>query len=140
MLAGLSLIGVPLLVGICALAVAAGVLAVVFRYRLHWYGVIALSILRVLLVVVDAGGWVNRHFDYFPTLSGLLGKRAKDAVGNDALHKRKIPPHGIVVQMDMPGTTSNFVGRPAQIYVPPGCFKTPRPRLPVVMLLAGRLG
>lgn len=40
----------------------------------------------------------------------------------------------------IPGPLSGFSARPAAVYLPPAYFSDPRPRLPVVVLLAGQPG
>jgi S-formylglutathione hydrolase FrmB len=45
--------------------------------------------------------------------------------------------HGEVSQITIPGTQSKFNARPAFVWVPPAFFATPRPHLPVVVVLAG---
>src|SRR5437764_13987889 len=50
------------------------------------------------------------------------------------------PASGIVVSIDIPGRSSGFQARPAQVYLPPAWFDHPRPKLPVVVLLHGTPG
>lgn len=45
--------------------------------------------------------------------------------------------HGAISQVSIPGTQSHFDARTAYVWVPPAFFTTPRPRLPVVVVLAG---
>jgi S-formylglutathione hydrolase FrmB len=43
----------------------------------------------------------------------------------------------LVSTLPIPGTTSGFTARPAYVWVPPAFFATPRPQLPVIVMLAG---
>jgi S-formylglutathione hydrolase FrmB len=49
------------------------------------------------------------------------------------------PPdiHGVLVAVTIPGVVSHFTARQGWVWLPPAFFLTPRPVLPVVMLLAG---
>ena len=53
---------------------------------------------------------------------------------------RKAPAHGVVEKVAIPGATSHFKARPAEIYLPAAWFARPRPALPVVLLLHGTPG
>ena len=113
-----------------------------------------LGLLSVLLVVavglttVAAG--VNQHYGYLPQLDSLWGHRAHDEVSWKTALKTaeaaKVDPsrgmlsHGWVVLKDIPGLTSHFRARAAQVYLPPAWFRQPRPALPVLMLLHGSPG
>ncbi len=132
--------GIPILVGLGVVTVCVVVLAIVFRHRLHWWGEVLVGILVVVLLAANVGGWVNRHFDYYPTLDDLLGRRAADEASIGSLDSSEVPTRGKVVQLTIPGTTSGFDARPAQVYVPPAWFEKPRPKLPVIVLLPGEPG
>lgn len=47
---------------------------------------------------------------------------------------------GIVTHAQIPGLRSGFAARPALVNRPPACLDTPRPLLPVVVLVAGNPG
>jgi enterochelin esterase-like enzyme len=51
-----------------------------------------------------------------------------------------LPVRGKVTSAPIPGPTSGFTARNAEIYLPPAYFADPRPRLPVLVLLAGQPG
>jgi S-formylglutathione hydrolase FrmB len=51
-----------------------------------------------------------------------------------------LPERGKVTSAPIPGLTSGFTARNAEIYLPPAYFADPRPRLPVLVLLAGQPG
>lgn len=52
----------------------------------------------------------------------------------------EMPRVGTVAEVDIPGTASGFVNRPGWIYLPPAYLVTPRPALPVLVLLPGQPG
>jgi hypothetical protein len=91
----------------------------------------------IVLLAANVGGWVNRHFDYYPTLDALLGRRAADEAPVSSLDTSQVPAAGKVVELSIPATTSGFDARPAEVYVPPVWFEKPRPKLPVIVLLPG---
>jgi S-formylglutathione hydrolase FrmB len=51
-----------------------------------------------------------------------------------------LPVRGKVTSAPIPGPTSGFTARNAEIYLPPAYFAHPRLRLPVLVLLAGQPG
>lgn len=140
MLADFSIVAVPLLVGLAVVTVALIVVAVLLRHRLHWYGEVALGLVIVVLLAANVGGWINRHFDYYPTFDDLLGRTSADASSLAGLDCTVVPTKGKVVTLPIPGPESHFDARPAQVYVPPAFCRDPRPTLPVVVLLAGTPG
>jgi S-formylglutathione hydrolase FrmB len=113
----------------------------------------------VLLVFLAAGQTVNAHFGEFPTVRTALGLpppyqvsfdaiarnvatvegRPLDAAWADAKHG-DVPEGGVVAQVDIPGTASQFPARPGMVYLPPAYLMTPRPLLPVLVLVAGQPG
>ncbi len=135
--ADLSIVGVPILVGLAVLTVGVVGLAIWQRRRLHWWGEVLVGLLVVVLLAANVAGWVNRHFDYYPTLDDLLGRRAADEASVGALDSSRVPAKGKVVEIAIPAKTSGFDARPAQVYVPPAWFERPRPQLPVIVLLPG---
>jgi S-formylglutathione hydrolase FrmB len=101
----------------------------------------AAALLGVALLVISAAVGVNAHFAYFPTVGEALGGPAPDEGSLAGAGTDGAPPStGQVVSLDIPGTRSGFVARPAQVYVPPAWFRHPRPALPVVLLLHGTPG
>lgn len=52
----------------------------------------------------------------------------------------RLPGHGALIQVDIPGTASRFPARAAWVYVPPAYLTSQRPRLPVLVLLGGQPG
>jgi S-formylglutathione hydrolase FrmB len=101
-----------------------------------------LGLLCAVALLASAGVGVNAHFGYFRTLGQALGalpaeegtlERARARVG--ALEGR-----GTVVSLTVPGTTSGFAARPAQVYLPPAWSAPRQAPLPVVVLLHGTPG
>lgn len=45
--------------------------------------------------------------------------------------------HGAVITIDLPARRSGFLHRDAVVYLPPAWFASPRPTLPVIMMLTG---
>ena len=93
-----------------------------------------------------AGANINAHYAYYPTLASLAGERAHDQVSMATLARIEatpvdtVPAHGLVSGVDIPGVRSRFDARPAVVYLPPAWQLSPRPTLPVLMLLAGTPG
>jgi S-formylglutathione hydrolase FrmB len=134
-----SLVGRPFAVGFPVTVVVALVLAWRHAHRLRQrLAAGALSVIAALLAVaVGVNGW----FAYFPSVGALLGRRATDEVTQGELaslvRSGDVPDHGVVVRVDIPGT---FDARPAQVYLPPAWFASPRPALPAIELLHGTPG
>ena len=53
---------------------------------------------------------------------------------------RGLPTAGAVYQVIIAGVRSGFAARPGYIYLPPAYLATPRPQLPVLVLLGGQPG
>lgn len=135
-----SIVSTPFLVGLAAVTVAIVVAAVLFRHKIHWYGEVVAGLVVIVLIAANVGGWVNRHYDYYPTFADLLGRTSADAAPVAALGCTTVPKRGKVVTLTIPATRSHFGARDAQVYVPPAYCRSPRPRLPVVVMLAGTPG
>ncbi|WP_194860672.1 alpha/beta hydrolase family protein [Dietzia sp. SYD-A1] len=120
-------------------------------------------LLTTVAVLLGAGGHVNRMYAEFPTLGTLIGipdhrtVPLADVLGSDPTAvgddlppgtavedvwtpPENMPTSGAITEAPIPGTTSGFAARPAQIYLPPAYFAQPRPLLPVLVLLAGQPG
>ncbi|EOM76315.1 esterase [Rhodococcus rhodnii] len=116
------------------------------------------ALLAALAVVAFAGNQINRVFYAYPTIGSLFGvdpfargsitdatSPASQTIADTPLDAHWSPPPnlrdgGLVVQTPIPGVTSGFGARPAQIYFPPAYFADPRPILPVLVMLAGQPG
>lgn len=107
----------------------------------------------VLLVLLTAGVKINAVYAYRPTLAGVLGVPAANAIDFAAVPATEpvvpsagwrppadLPRGGRVATVDIPGTVSGFPARPASVYLPPAYLVTPRPELPVLVLIGGQPG
>jgi S-formylglutathione hydrolase FrmB len=126
-----------------AVAIAAG--ALTLAVVLAWWRrrVVGWIVVGVLAVVVAAIS-VNDYFAYFPTVADAAGRHAQDQASPAkvaAVDAQSAPPtRGLVEQVTIPAARSGFVARPAEVYLPPAWFATPRPALPVIELLHGAPG
>ncbi len=139
------------------LTVTALVLAV---RRGHGPGRAILALLGVVLVGVTGAAQVNQQFEAYPTLRGVLGLPLPGQIRFAELARSRPlvtappgqplvaawqppagqPATGVVTSVTIPGTRSGFHARPAWVYLPPAYRSTPRPLLPVLVLLAGQPG
>ncbi|MGH4030175.1 alpha/beta hydrolase [Actinomycetota bacterium Odt1-20B] len=136
-----------------------GVLLAVFRMpTLRWRGRLGAVVAGVLVVVLGCSE-INIHYDNYPTLRTMLGPEGtvslKDATGTkektldvpegepiSAVWKapKDLPAKGTVSKTPIPGTKSHFGARDAYVYLPPAYKASPRPLLPVLVLMAGQPG
>lgn len=119
----------------------------------------AAAIAAGLLVLAAAANQVNGFFQAYPSPRVALAPwldpkpvftRTVDvmevvAKPGQALGGIWHPPPGMlktgaVYQVNIPGVRSGFAARPGYIYLPPAYLATPRPELPVLVLLAGQPG
>jgi S-formylglutathione hydrolase FrmB len=119
----------------------------------------AAAIAAGVLVLAAAANQVNGYFQAYPSLRVVLAAwldpkpvftgmpNVTEVVARPGQTLGSIwhPPHGMpqagaVYQADIPGVTSGFRARPGYIYLPPAYLATPRPQLPVLVLLAGQPG
>jgi S-formylglutathione hydrolase FrmB len=117
----------------------------------------AAAIVAGFLVLAAAANQVNDYFQAYPSLGVVLAPwldpkpvftRAVDvreivAKPGQTLESiwhppRGMPQTGAVYQVTIPGIRSGFQARPGYIYLPPAYRVTPRPQLPVLVLLAGQ--
>ena len=108
-------------------------------------------------VVLCAAGGINAVYDAYPTVRTVLGINDFRSVPFDSSLAPEpgtgespqpgswtppvdLPKSGAVTKTAIPGTVSRFAAREARIYLPPAYFATPRPDLPVLVLLAGQPG
>jgi S-formylglutathione hydrolase FrmB len=103
--------------------------------------IVALTVTGAL-VLINLAAAVNAYYAYFPTLGEALGDPPGDESSLAAADRDEgvIPAKGQVVPITIPGTSSGFEARPAQVYLPPAWFASSRPALPVIMLLHGEPG
>jgi S-formylglutathione hydrolase FrmB len=107
----------------------------------------AVTIAAVPLLVAFAGLLINDHYAYLPTVGDLVGAPLPGQVAPQQLEHvagartmRNWPRVGEVARLDIPATVSGFPHRDAFVFVPPAYFASPRPDLPVLMLLSGTPG
>ena len=124
-------------------------------------GIRALAVAGAVVVAVAGAVQVNTSFGDYPTLGALLGEPvanqvdASDVLGSsgsvvsqsadaplDAVWTAPagVAAKGTVTNTPIPGTVSGFTAQNAWIYLPPAYAATPRPLLPVLILLAGQPG
>jgi S-formylglutathione hydrolase FrmB len=117
----------------------------------------AVTVIAVPTVVLVAVFGVNTAFAAFPTVAAALGRPPGQSIDftkvpgpTEVVSGRPLsatwraplstPAAGRVSTVAIPGTTSGFQGRDAQVYLPPAYLGTPRARLPVLVLLSGQPG
>ncbi|MFD9905932.1 alpha/beta hydrolase [Streptomyces sp. NPDC059063] len=136
-----------------------GVCLALFRLpTLRWRGRAGALVAGALVAVLGLNE-VNIHYDNYPTLRTMLGP--EDTVGLKEAAGRKepllrvergqavsevwkapadLPAEGTVSKASIPGTKSHFDARDAYVYLPPAYQASPRPPLPVLVLMAGQPG
>lgn len=123
----------------------------------RWYGRV-FGVLLALGVTASAAVATNAHFAQYPTARAVLDVFRNDHVDLNAaapppsefvdvpagkklsdVWKRpaNLPDKGTVSEAEIPGA---FKARPAWIYLPPAYNTTPRPKLPVIVLMPGQPG
>jgi len=130
-----------------AAPVLALVLAVWTWPRRSWWRRLV-GVAAVPVGVAFAAATINAHYAYFPSIAALRGEKAHDQVSHRtvvsivqaARTSATLPPRGVVLSLDTPTPRSRFHPRGMFVYLPPAWFSVPRPRLPVLMLIAGSPG
>jgi enterochelin esterase-like enzyme len=145
---------VPAWLGVAVL----GVVLAAARWRHAGWPRRVLSVLAVLVLLVSGLSGINQYFGQYTTLRTALGKTNTvpfDAAAQPAADVVPVPAgkvladvwtpppglpaHGTVSETPIPSSTG-YRPRPALIYLPPAYAATPRPRLPVLVLLSGQPG
>ncbi|MET9230557.1 alpha/beta hydrolase-fold protein [Lentzea sp. NPDC003310] len=147
---------VVLMVWLGAVLVALTLAAIRLRSG-RWYGRV-FGVLLALGVTTSALVATNAHFGQYPTTRAVLDVFRNDHVDLNAAapppsgfvevppgktladvwqRPATLPDKGTVSEAAIPGA---FQARPAWIYLPPAYNTTPRPRLPVIVLMAGQPG
>ncbi|MER8185447.1 alpha/beta hydrolase-fold protein [Kitasatospora sp. NPDC094015] len=127
-----------------------------FRMPPLTWGGRAGALLAAVLVLLMAANQVNRHYVQYPSLRAMLAPETQDlTTGTDArtvtvppgrtLSEVWQPPAGLPARgtlsaVTIPGTRSGFTARDGYVYLPPAYQASPRPLLPVVVLMAGQPG
>jgi S-formylglutathione hydrolase FrmB len=101
-----------------------------------------LGLLAVVALLASAGVGINAYFGYFRTLREALGgaPAGETTLARVRARAGARKGHGTVVPLTIPGTTSGFAARQAQVYLPPAWSAPHQGALPVVMLLHGTPG
>ncbi|GAA3684368.1 alpha/beta hydrolase-fold protein [Lentzea roselyniae] len=148
----------PVILTVWAGAALVALALAVARLRAgRWY-VRVLGMVLALGVTASAMVATNAHFSQYPTMRAVLDVFSNKQVD---LNQAAPPPSSVVEEpagkkladvwkkpKDLPdkGTVSEtvipggFPARPAWIYLPPAYAATPRPKLPVIVLMAGQPG
>lgn len=125
---------------------------------LRWRGR-AGALLAGALVVLLGLSQVNEYFEQYPTLRTLLVPQSTVALDTATGKPRPLlvvppgqklyevwrppadmPSRGTLSSIRIPGARSGMRSRDAYVYLPPAYHTTPRPPLPVLMLMAGQPG
>ncbi|HEX8629310.1 MAG TPA: alpha/beta hydrolase-fold protein [Catenuloplanes sp.] len=118
-------------------------------------------VVAALVLVVLASNEVNRFYGQYPTVGSVLGEPPANEVSAVRLTPTVVatvppkaggplaatwrapagmPARGVVAQVTIPSPASGFKARPGWVYVPPAYLTSPRPVLPVLVLLTGQPG
>lgn len=109
----------------------------------------ATTVLAALLLFTFSAGQVNAHYSYVPTVGDVVGAPLRDQVPARTASAvlagsptSASPPatrvtSGILVPVRIPATRSRFSARGGYVWLPPAYARSPRPSLPVVVMLAG---
>ncbi|NUT38212.1 MAG: esterase [Hamadaea sp.] len=138
-----------------------GIFLAVLRFPdIGWWNRIA-GLVAAAIVVVAAGAQINAYYAQYPTLGSLLGADKPQLTDFSTVDGRAarvvavppgkyladvwnppagLPAAGTVSAVAIPGTASGFTAREALVYLPPAYHATPRPELPVLVLLPGQPG
>ena len=130
---------------------AAGVLAWQWP-RVHWWRRIA-TFASVPALLAFGAMEINMHYAYLPTVGDLVGAPMIGQVSASQIlrppsivqrigyrhsqARMQLPDQGVVAQITIPGTISHFHARDGYVWLPPAYFQSPRPHLPVIMLIPG---
>lgn len=97
--------------------------------------------LVLILIGVNCLAAVNAYYGFYLTSSQALGYNEDNLGSPQAVaSQHTIPPTGTVLTIAIPGKKSGFQARPSHVYLPPTWFGSPRPKLPVIVLLHGTPG
>ncbi|HET9016862.1 MAG TPA: alpha/beta hydrolase-fold protein [Thermomicrobiaceae bacterium] len=136
------------------------VLGLVQLFRRKGWRPQLLTALAMVVAVIFGLNQINREYDQYPTLRDALRSLTthatplKDVIGEKPLviapagtylstvwhAPAGMPSSGTLTSAAIPATLSGFHARDAWVYLPPAYQATPRPRLPVLLLLAGQPG
>jgi S-formylglutathione hydrolase FrmB len=152
--------GVPPVVLVWTAVASVGVaLAMARAWSARWRLRIG-ALAAAAAVLLAALAQVNQSFAWRPTLRAALGITLNQAEFAQVAKARQqllttppgawlsqvwtpppgMPPAGVVSEVVIPAQVSGFPARPGWLYLPPAYLVSPRPRLPVLMLLSGSPG
>jgi len=129
-------------------------IAVVSCWHARWPRMVA-AVLAAALFVGTTAMSVNIDFGEYPTVRTALGIGAyagstlPDIAEPDPATRSTIadwvapadlPAAGVVGQVTIPATVSNFPAREAVVYLPPAALTANPPKLPVLIMLSGQPG
>ncbi len=109
----------------------------------------SLSFSAVVLLLLLGAGQVNAHYSYLPTVGDVIGAPLPDEVAARAATSLLQGPRpstssvgalssrGVVLPVRIPSSSSRFEARGGYVWLPPAYFRSPRPTLPVVLMMAG---
>jgi S-formylglutathione hydrolase FrmB len=108
----------------------------------------AVAVVAVLLTLLVPLDMVNRQSGSFPTIGRLVTLDPEHIVETPQLRQIReevastgqLPKQGVLLQVVIPPTVSQFSTRPAYVYLPPAWFAKVTPSLPTLMLLPGEPG
>jgi S-formylglutathione hydrolase FrmB len=126
--------------------VAAALSATAWRGRRARARVAGLA--AVVASAAFAASTINAYYAYFPDLRSLTGKVAAHKVSRarvaQVVHAAKatgeLPSNGLTFSLMIPSPRARFHARSTFVYLPPAWFASPRPMLPVLMLISGSPG
>lgn len=142
------------------MAVAAAAVGLMGMRRRDGWRRGAVAVFATLAVLLMSLVKVNAYYGYRPTIAAALGiSGAEQVVPADLMHRSRLvdaSPHqalshswhhppdmprvGRVTTIPIPGRRSRFPARQAWLYLPPAYLGSLRPRLPVLVLIAGQPG
>jgi enterochelin esterase-like enzyme len=130
-----------------------------FRQRRWWARIAAAAAAGAVLAASTIQ--INMYWSLFPTVHAVADalRTAPSGIPPDATATRTVttvppgktlvdvwrppadmPRSGSVSQVPIPGTASRFAARSAYLYLPPAYRVSPRPLLPVLVMLSGQPG
>jgi enterochelin esterase-like enzyme len=138
-----------------------GLLVAVVRMPALRWSARAGSVGCALILVVASAVAINRYWGMYPTVSSIAAAMKPPALTLQPLPARHatpvsaaegrplmrlwtppvgMPQTGTVVRVRIAALQSHFTARDGYVYLPPAYHASPRPLLPVVVLLAGQPG
>ncbi len=137
------------------LAFAGIALAIVNLWRSRWWRK-TVAIIAIPLFLLTGAAGINVDFGAYRNLNDVIGVNpyaaldlkhetgAVEKIGTDYTRgwtaPAKMPTHGTIGSVDIPGTVSHFGARAAVVYLPPAALTAKPPALPVIIAFAGQPG